>query len=702
MAVRLPALATPNELLNYEYIAVMRQIRGLPNRGLVDSEIRYTEWHQPPVYFLLAALVGLAIPVELSPVNPPPPIEVEPNPAYLGTRRGNLNPAVHLTPATIPLLYTSRLGAALMGLVSLAVLYRVTSRLYTPGTGLLITSLLAFQPNFVHLSASVNNDMPLTAVTALIMSVTAWVVARDKGPLAFLGLGLLAGLALLTKANGAFVLAFVGAAGLVQLWQHRDWRRTLYSAILALVGAAVLWSPWLTLNTIRMKDTLGMQGSLPVGEVLGLNPLTFAVLRPYLYEIWRSFWLDWSAGQVGYGPDWVYGVAGGIVLVGLLGWVKRPSTPQPKFVPLVIFLGTLGICYLYFAVKALMVSSFGFIVPEGRWMLPAMPGLAWFAGVGFARWWPQAWRERVTTTMAVLLALFGVGLLVGLLPYLYPQAHLLPSADEAMQNVGIVYNDELALLGAALPQSLTVGELTELTLDWQAVTDIDADYSVSAQLLALAHDGWEPLEIQNSYPGSGLNPTKGWQAGEIYRDVLALQPEGELSGPTVAAAAVWLWQGGEMVAMTRAQQPLETPFVAETTIRPAHPLTPAGLLAEPVMFGDWVALVGVETAVTEAGLQLTLWWRAVQDVPADYTVFVHGVDENGQLVTQADGLPNGGYSPTRLWQTDDVVRDERLLVGAGNGRVLVGIYDPQTGVRLTAVQSGNPLPDNAYPLTINP
>ena len=148
-----------------------------------------------------------------------------------------------------------------------------------------------------------------------------------------------------------------------------------------------------------------------------------------------------------------------------------------------------------------------------------------------------------------------------------------------------------------------------------------------------------------------------------------------------------------MVAMTRAQQPLETPFVAETTIRPAHPLTPAGLLAEPVMFGDWVALVGVETAVTEAGLQLTLWWRAVQDVPADYTVFVHGVDENGQLVTQADGLPNGGYSPTRLWQTDDVVRDERLLVGAGpgNGRVLVGIYDPQTGVRLTAMQSGNPL-----------
>ena len=48
MAFALPAHATPNELLNFEYVQVMRQIGGLPNRGLVDSEVRYTEWHQPP------------------------------------------------------------------------------------------------------------------------------------------------------------------------------------------------------------------------------------------------------------------------------------------------------------------------------------------------------------------------------------------------------------------------------------------------------------------------------------------------------------------------------------------------------------------------------------------------------------------------------------------------------------------------------
>ena len=70
MAFRLPAHATPNELLNFEYVQVMRQIRGLPNRGLVDSEVRYTEWHQPPLYFTWAALVGLSVPVEPSALIP--------------------------------------------------------------------------------------------------------------------------------------------------------------------------------------------------------------------------------------------------------------------------------------------------------------------------------------------------------------------------------------------------------------------------------------------------------------------------------------------------------------------------------------------------------------------------------------------------------------------------------------------------------
>ena len=55
-----------------------------------------------------------------------------------------------------------------------------------------------------------------------------------------------------------------------------------------------------------MKDALGLEGSLPIGRVLALNPNDLLLLLPWLDDIWRSFWLDWSSGDMGYGPDWFY------------------------------------------------------------------------------------------------------------------------------------------------------------------------------------------------------------------------------------------------------------------------------------------------------------------------------------------------------------------------------------------------------------
>ena len=180
MALALPALATPNELLNFEYVQVMRQIGGLPNRGLVDSEVRYTEWHQPPLYFTFAALFGLSVPVPPAAGNPPPPIEMPANPHYLSTPAGNRNPVVHVGPGNTPLLYTSRVAAALLGALGVAALYAAGKRVHGPAAGLLMASILAFQPTYVHLSGSVNNDMPLTAVVAIVMSYAVLLGTSDE------------------------------------------------------------------------------------------------------------------------------------------------------------------------------------------------------------------------------------------------------------------------------------------------------------------------------------------------------------------------------------------------------------------------------------------------------------------------------------------------------------------------------------------
>ena len=730
LAFRLPALATPNELLNYEYIQVMRQIRGLPNRGLVDSEIRYTEWHQPPLYFTFAALFGLPIPVPPSDVNPPPPIIVQENPHYLSTPNGNLNPVVHVTPQTMPLLYAGRVAAALLGLLGVAALYRAGSRIYHPWVGLLMASLMAFQPSYLHLSGSVNNDMPLTAVIAVAMSYALLLLhrqehQRNRPPSlwAYLVLGLMTVAAIMTKANGVFSLAFPAVVLLSHLIVYRRPMRTLASGAAVLAGLLPLWLGWLRLNTVRMGDTLGLSGSLPVGRVLALSPLDFGHVAPFLPAVWRSYWLDWSAGDVGYGPTWLYIFWLVALLFMLAGWLRRDtrderrdtsserratfvsrisylvSSPSVSLVTLLVVLGFLGISYLYFAVKALTVKEAGWMVPEARWWLPGLAPLAWLAAAGFARWWRDPRRqERACLIASAVPPIIAYGLLAWHLPALYPQAERIAAVPES--NL-FVYDDTLALIDADAP-SMTAGEATDMMLTWQALRNPAEDYTITAQLIIHGPDGWRKVAEHNSYPGLGMNPTSDWRAGEVYRDHITLLPAGELNGPTLAAIHIGAQSANGNAAAMRDGQPVDPAVAATVVVRPAERLTVPAPLTDPVQFGESLQLIGAMLDRSGEQVRVTFYWEALETMSSDFTVFVHLLDADGRMLDQADSAPNRGLSPTTIWEKGDIIRDEHTFavgqaVPAG-GRIVAGVYDPVTGMRLPAIVAGERLPDDAFVL----
>jgi 4-amino-4-deoxy-L-arabinose transferase-like glycosyltransferase len=700
LAMHLPAHATPNELLNFEYIQVMRQIKSLPNRGLVDSEVRYTEWHQPPLYFTFAAVAGLGVPVPPAATNPPPPIEWPPNPAYLSTPRGNLNPVVHVTPRTWPLLYTSRIAAALLGTLGVAALFRAGRVLYSPAVGLLMASLLAFQPNYLHLSASVNNDMPLTAIAALVLAYTLLIIHQERSPRWFFGLGLLAAAAILTKANGVFVLAYLGAAWLAVLVRHRDLERTVQSALFSLTGLLPLWVAWLALNTIRMKDALGVAGSLPVGRVLALSPADFALLRPWLALIGRSFWLDWSSGDVGFGPDWFYLLWAAFLALALLGWLRRPPAQAHWPVLLAVVMGVLAISYLYFAVKALTVKEAGFLVPEGRWWLPVMPGLAWLAGAGFARWWSPDRRDKAVLVASAVPVISAYALLLFFFPFLYPQAQLI-SPDTAPTAAIVTYGDRLALLDVQV-EPLTEGERGEVTFTWHSLSAGAEDLIVALQLLMPDENGWRKLDEQHSFPGLGLSPTSDWQAGEVYIDTWALRPSGGLPGPVLAPLAVQVQADGDKLTATHQGQVVDPPLPATIIVRPAQRLAVEDPLSEVPSFASAVELAGAAWRQEGSDLLLTLWWEVIAAPDGEYTVFAHALDEAGQLLAQGDGPPASGASPTTIWQAGDIIRDERRLRGAaGASTMLIGFYEPNSGRRLEVTLEGKPMPDQAYRLLLD-
>jgi hypothetical protein len=126
--------------------------------------------------------------------------------------------------------------------------------------------------------------------------------------------------------------------------------------------------------------------------------------------------------------------------------------------------------------------------------------------------------------------------------------------------------------------------------------------------------------------------------------------------------------------------------------------------------GEALKLVGTTYAEPDApgqSLRVTLVWQALSSPGADYVVFVHLVDQTGQVIAQSDAAPAAsvepaGY-PTSRWATGEVVLDEHVLPSppgaTGVYRLLAGMYDPLTGERLAAQDAaGQPIPDGAVPL----
>ncbi|MGB5932381.1 MAG: hypothetical protein WBH57_04870, partial [Anaerolineae bacterium] len=112
---------------------------------------------------------------------------------------------------------------------------------------------------------------------------------------------------------------------------------------------------------------------------------------------------------------------------------------------------------------------------------------------------------------------------------------------------------------------------------------------------------------------------------------------------------------------------------------------------------DKVLLMGHEgvPALMEANqdIHLTLYWQALAQMEADYTVFIHLVDEVGQTVAQHDGEPLLGFYPTSFWDDGEVVRDEYEVhvhpsAPGGEYELVVGMYLLSTGERLPVLDEG--------------
>jgi hypothetical protein len=132
------------------------------------------------------------------------------------------------------------------------------------------------------------------------------------------------------------------------------------------------------------------------------------------------------------------------------------------------------------------------------------------------------------------------------------------------------------------------------------------------------------------------------------------------------------------------------------TVEMTHPL-------EDVRLGEAIALRGYTLTPEDVRcgdiLQATLFWEALDVPPGRYKVFLHLVDDQGQIVSQYDGEPGHGLNLTTQWRPERGPFPDRYGVSvpaaltSGTYRLLVGMYDVSGAPRLPISVAGESVGD---------
>ncbi len=176
-------------------------------------------------------------------------------------------------------------------------------------------------------------------------------------------------------------------------------------------------------------------------------------------------------------------------------------------------------------------------------------------------------------------------------------------------------------------------------------------------------------------------PRQSWQAGDTVLSWFDLNPPMQI--PT---GGYWLETGfyeassGQRLTLRDGDREMGS-ALRMGPFRLTGGTTPPPL--PTAIFGsDEIALAGIRTN----GPQVILTWTALGNPRSGYTVFVHALDDHGQVVGQHDGPPVDGSFPTDLWQKGDVVEDTHILTGTISSatQLEIGLYTPGDLRRLPA------------------
>ena len=711
-----PLFESPDEVGHYEYVRWLVEGHGLPKPEDVGNAPWHQEGSQPPLYYLLAA--GLTSPISTDNAGQ----VIRPNPhAAVGQPAsvGNKNVIVHGKSDAWPWRgvalagHLARFLSLFLGAITVVCTYGSARLVFPdrPPVAIGAAALVAFNPQFLFLSASVNNDNLVIACSAagvwLLLEMvgrrepvsgefgqTDSLAARQAGPRTcqLVLLGLLVGAAALSKLSGLLLAGLAGMALLAIAWRRRSIRELIRWGLVVAVAAAGVGGWWYGRNLLLYGDPLGLQAMFDILPRRAAPP-TLVELLGRAEGVWRSAWAVFGAFNIG-ADEWLYGVYTFLCLAGLLGLIlgrplrffrrklerkndRHVSSPDP--IQIILLLAWVVLVFLALLQWAQMRY------PQGRLLFPALSGAAVLLSIGLFNWVPA----RFHHTFAVLLAA-GLLALAAIAPWrwiapAYARPDPLPLDTVLPGSLAVDFDGVARLVGYDIAEDeVFPGETLSLDLFWRALAPIPNDYSVFVHLT----DQNGILQAQrDSYPGGGSLATSEWPLDIILSDHHTVLIPDTAPAPARLRVGVGLydyttgvrvpagdadhWRLGYVTLLPRGDSDLPNPVF--------------------INFDDQIALMGFElgrrTMWPGDTLDLTLWWEALSVPRRDYVVFTHLVLSPDAVWAQVDNMPVNDTFHTSSWQVGERLEDHYSLTlpdnaPAGVYFLEIGLYDPVTLDRL--------------------
>lgn len=246
-------------------------------------------------------------------------------------------------------------------------------------------------------------------------------------------------------------------------------------------------------------------------------------------------------------------------------------------------------------------------------------------------------------------------------------------------SVNVTFDKNITLLGYTLDSNtISLDNPLGIRFYWRIKDDTEKDYRPIIQLVNLTvSESWavsQPLDFE------------GGKISQLSTDQFTSdRHELELfdnTKPYIGQISVQLLQSKNEGIVTTLADGTDR-IILPDIIRVNRPTQAYEADSANITVGDLLKVDCIGLITTDDTFNIDVWWEVNQPAMIDYKMFIHGLNDEGEIIEQADRLPFEGQYPSSYWLPSQNLMDTiQLNINPSITQIALGFYDPADGTRL--------------------